>query len=35
MDSNGSNLDTAIVVGNDFRIRTECNGQSNNKVKLC
>ena len=35
MDSDGSNLDIAIVVGNNIRIQTECSGQSNNKVILC
>ena len=34
MDSDGSNLDIAIVVGNNIRIRTECSDQSNNKVIL-
>ena len=35
MDSNGPNPDIAIVVGNNIRIRTECSGESNNKVILC
>ncbi len=34
MDSGGPNLDIAIVVGNNIRIRTECNGQSKDKVIL-
>ena len=28
-------IDIAIVVGNKIRIRTDCSGQSNNKVLLC
>ena len=35
MDNDGSDLDIAIVVGNNIRIRAECSGQSNNKVILC
>jgi len=34
MDSDDSDLDIAIVVGNNIRIRTEFGGQSNNKVIL-
>jgi len=35
MDNDESNLDIAIVVVNNIRIRSECSGQSNNKVILC
>ena len=35
MDSDGSNLDIAIVVGNNIGIRTECSGRSKDKVILC
>jgi hypothetical protein len=35
MDSEGSNPDIAIVVGNKIRIRTGCSGRSNNRVILC
>ena len=35
MDNDDSNLDIAIIVGNDIRIRTECSGRSNDKVMLC
>ena len=34
MDSDGSDLDIAMVVGNNIGIRTECNGQSNSKVTV-
>ncbi len=35
MDNDDSDLDIAIVVGNNIGTRTECSGQSNNKVILC
>ena len=35
MDNDGSNPDIVFVVGNKIRIRTDCNGQSNNNVILC
>ena len=34
MDNDGSHPDIASVVGNKIRIRTDCSGQSNNKVIL-
>lgn len=34
MDDDDSDLDMAIGVGNNIRIRTECSDQSNNKVLL-
>ena len=35
MDSDGSNPDIAIIVGNKIRIRTDCSGQSKDEVILC
>ena len=35
MDSDGSDLDIAMVVGNNIGMRTECSGQSNDRVMLC
>ena len=35
MDNDGSDLDIAIVVGNNIGIRTECSDQSKDKVILC
>jgi hypothetical protein len=35
MDNDDSDLDIAIVLGNNIGIRTECSGQSNDKVILC
>jgi hypothetical protein len=35
MDDDDSDLDIAIVVGNNIGVRTECSGRSNNKVILC
>ena len=34
MDSDGSDPDIAMVVGNNIRIRTACSGQSSNGVNL-
>ena len=35
MDSEGANLDIAIVVGNNIRMRTGCSDRSKDKVILC
>lgn len=35
MDNDDSDLDIAIVVGNNIGVRTECSGRSNDEVILC